>query len=281
MEKTQMMSTDPNKTIMGTAPTIQATMTIKPVQCPVCKSFNPIGVMFCVECGLIFDRAIDGDAFGAPTIKLNRLVDESGREHVLRPGENTIGRTGDIAIEDGRVSRLHASVTVRDGKYTLQDLGSTNGTKVNGTALPASEQRELSVGDRISFGGFEVQLSGDAVSQKTGAFVSTKTAAISAPTVEKPVAFVVWGSERSPLKMGINTFGRKSGNDVAIVDPYVSSKHGEIEVTEDSISIRDLGSTNGTSVNGNKLQPDQTVVLAEDDQIKLGEVEIRIVREQA
>jgi hypothetical protein len=41
---------DPNKTMMGNAPTINATVTIKPIQCPVCKTFNPGGVKFCVEC---------------------------------------------------------------------------------------------------------------------------------------------------------------------------------------------------------------------------------------
>ena len=56
---------DPNKTMMGTAPTLNATITIKPTQCPVCKTFNPAGVMFCIDCGLIFDRALPADAFGA------------------------------------------------------------------------------------------------------------------------------------------------------------------------------------------------------------------------
>src|SRR5438270_7168026 len=72
---------DPNKTMMGTGPSLNATATIKPTQCPVCMTFNPPGVMFCIECGLIFDKALPGDAFGAPAIQLPVLVDPSGREH--------------------------------------------------------------------------------------------------------------------------------------------------------------------------------------------------------
>ena len=91
-------SADPNKTMMGVAPTLNATQIIKPIQCPVCKTFNPAGVMFCVDCGLIFDRALDGDAFGAPAIQLPLLVESSGREHPVRPGVNTIGREGDVLL---------------------------------------------------------------------------------------------------------------------------------------------------------------------------------------
>src|SRR6476620_462202 len=89
---------DPNKTQLGTAPSLNATATIKPTQCPICKTFNPPGVMFCIECGLIFDKALPGDAFGAPAVQLPVLVDSSGREHPLRPGTSSIGREGDIQI---------------------------------------------------------------------------------------------------------------------------------------------------------------------------------------
>src|SRR5438045_1242426 len=126
---------DPNRTVMGMAPTLNATITIKPVQCPVCKAFNPAGMMFCVDCGLIFDRALPDDAFGAPAVQVPQLVEQSGREHPLRPGLNVIGREGDVMLVDGKVSRRHAQITMTDGRLVLEDLGSTNGTKVNGTAI--------------------------------------------------------------------------------------------------------------------------------------------------
>ena len=71
--KTQMgfgPNADPNRTLMVTGPQLNVTQTIKPVQCPVCKMYNPAGVIYCVDCGLIFERALDGDAFGAPAIQV-------------------------------------------------------------------------------------------------------------------------------------------------------------------------------------------------------------------
>src|SRR5262245_15057187 len=134
---------DPNKTVLGTAPILNATVTIKPVQCPVCKTFNPAGLMFCFDCGLIFDRALPDDAFGAPAVQVPQLVEQSGREHPIRPGINSIGREGDIMLVDGKVSRRHAQITDDEGALYLEDLGSTNGTKVDGKALIQGEKYVL------------------------------------------------------------------------------------------------------------------------------------------
>lgn len=54
----------------------------------------------------------------------------------------TIGRANaDIVINDSEASRQHAAIEVRDGSYTLVDLGSTNGTSVGGEKI--SEPVEL------------------------------------------------------------------------------------------------------------------------------------------
>lgn len=270
---------DPNRTIMGTAPTLNATVTIKPVQCTVCKTFNPAGVMFCVDCGLIFDRALPGDAFGAPAIQLPMLVEQSGREHPLRPGTNSVGREGDVMLIDGRISRRHAQFTNDGGQILVEDLGSTNGTKVDGTALGAGERKALSGGETISFGGFEVKLSmpGEAGANATAVISSNKTAAIAAPPrVEVAPAVLVGADQEYPLKAGLNSFGRKSENDVTIVDPYVSGKHGVIEVATDGTFFTDIGSTNGTMLNDAKLAPNMRTAITADDVIRLGSLEFRI-----
>jgi pSer/pThr/pTyr-binding forkhead associated (FHA) protein len=272
---------DPNRTLLGVAPTLNATQTIKPVQCPVCKSFNPPGVMFCVDCGLIFDRALPGDAFGAPAVQLPVLVEESGREHPLRPGTTVVGREGDILLADGRVSRRHAQVHHAEGALWVEDLGSTNGTKVNGDALAAGERRSLSGGEKISFGGVELQLSlpGSPSGNATQTFGSNKTAAMTAPPkVEAAPAMLETPDREYPLKLGENTFGRKAENDVQIADPYVSGRHGVIEVTEDAFYLTDTGSTNGTMLNDAKLAPNMRTQVDEKDVIRLGSLELRVRR---
>lgn len=279
VNRTQMLSGDPNRTIMGTAPTINATQTIKPVQCPVCKTFNPAGLMFCKECGLIFDRALPDDAFGAPTVQLPVLIDSNGREHPIRPGANTIGREADIMLADTQVSRRHASLVSTEGAFTIEDLGSTNGTRVNGQALAVGQKRELQPGDTLSFGTFDVklQLPGGGANV-TQAFVSNKTAAIKAPTIDESAAKLVADGQTWSLRAGVNTFGRKADNDVVISDPYVSGRHGVIEVGDDGVFLTDIGSTNGTMLNDAKLAPNMRTAMRDRDVIILGSLELRVVR---
>lgn len=59
----------------------------------------------------------------------------------------------DIVLSDKRVSRHHAEVVQRDGRWVVRDTGSTNGTAVNGKVLKEAVLRE---GDIISLGGLEI-----------------------------------------------------------------------------------------------------------------------------
>lgn len=63
----------------------------------------------------------------------------------------TIGREegNALRLNDERVSRYHAKVQVEDGDIILTDLDSTNGTRVNGTAI---QIRRLRAGDQVSIG---------------------------------------------------------------------------------------------------------------------------------
>ena len=268
---------DPNKTIMGSAPSLNTTVTIVPVQCPVCKSFNPPGVMYCNDCGLIFEMALDGDAFGAPAVQLPVLVESTGREHQLRPGANVLGRAGDIAFEDTRISRRHCQVNLDGQTVTVEDLGSTNGTSIAGQKLAQGQRSPLGNGEKISLGGFELTLSLPGETNKTLQAVSGRTAAISvAPTVSDSVAWLVFEDREVPLSPGSHTFGRKDGNDIVIADPYVSGKHGVFEASDDGVYLTDTGSTNGTVLNESKLTPNMRTKLGKDDVIRLGSVEVRL-----
>jgi adenylate cyclase len=77
----------------------------------------------------------------------------------LREGVTlVVGRapTSDVPIIDPTISRRHAEVEFHDGTITVRDLGSSNGTFVNGSRIDASP---VSAGDTITFGkvGFRVQ----------------------------------------------------------------------------------------------------------------------------
>ena len=85
--------------------------------------------------------------------------DHAGREYRLGPKRVLIGRTdqGDIVINDSSVSRKHASIESRDGRFLLQDLKSTNGTFVNGESI---DVHVLNHGDKIRIGRTVLQFLG-------------------------------------------------------------------------------------------------------------------------
>ena len=74
------------------------------------------------------------------------------RRFVLSNGVNTIGRepTCAVCINDPSVSRGHARIVVDDGRATLEDLNSKNGTQVMGQVIKAATV--LKDGDEVEFG---------------------------------------------------------------------------------------------------------------------------------
>ncbi|HEV8535055.1 MAG TPA: DUF3662 and FHA domain-containing protein [Candidatus Limnocylindria bacterium] len=92
----------------------------------------------------------------APKASLAVREGDDRREIALGPEPLAIGRDpqNDIVLDDRRVSRKHAEIRLRLGRYTLYDLQSTNGTYVNGRRVA---EVVLSDGDRVSIGGVELQ----------------------------------------------------------------------------------------------------------------------------
>jgi phosphoserine phosphatase RsbU/P len=100
-----------------------------------------------------------------PSSGINRLLDspavlilnvrvpgELPRRVVLDRPVLTFGRssTNDVPLADRTLSRVHARIEARNGTATLVDLGSRNGTSLNGSRI--SESIPLAMGDRISLG---------------------------------------------------------------------------------------------------------------------------------
>lgn len=103
---------------------------------------------------------LDRDALRAakPRAPQGAIVAREGsvrREVPLTADPITVGRDpkNDIVLDDRRVSRRHAEIRLRLGRYTLYDLQSTNGTFVNGRRIA---EMVLSDDDRITIGGAEL-----------------------------------------------------------------------------------------------------------------------------
>ena len=79
------------------------------------------------------------------------LEGPDGHHHLLKGAVCTIGRLSDsdIIINDQNVSRRHAELHAVGDTYELVDLGSTNGSKINGQRV---HRQALSDGDQVTFG---------------------------------------------------------------------------------------------------------------------------------
>jgi len=108
-----------------------------------------------VESGhtMVLDReALMKDRPRAPRASIEQ---RDGPAVPLGPDPVLIGRDpqNDVVLDDRRVSRKHAEVRLRLGRYTLYDLQSTNGTYVNGRRVA---EKVLEDKDKISIGGLEI-----------------------------------------------------------------------------------------------------------------------------
>jgi DNA-binding winged helix-turn-helix (wHTH) protein len=118
--------------------------------------------------GYAFCGSVVTEAGGLPAARAAgsaRLVWEK-RDIVLSPGENVLGRTPEalVWIDSVGVSRRHARILLTDAGAVLEDLGSKNGTYVNGVRLdrphPLVDGDEIRLGSvRIVFRTFSAPLS--------------------------------------------------------------------------------------------------------------------------
>lgn len=171
-----------------------------------------------------------------------------------------------IVVEAATVSWNHALIEARGSEWVLSDLGSTNGTAVNGTQLPPKMKVVLAPGDEIRLG--------DVV------FTFETTPA---PEAEPRAATVVIGKPATPsvtalgIKKGAGSGGRIPLDALPRVlgredvgDEYVSGRHLEIAEGAGGLVVRDLGSRNGTWLNGRQLEPDKPEKVEIGDELRLG-----------
>jgi ABC-type multidrug transport system ATPase subunit/pSer/pThr/pTyr-binding forkhead associated (FHA) protein len=136
----------------------------------------------------------------------------------------------DVVVDVATVSGRHARLTQVPGGYRVDDLGSSNGIGVN---APANRVNSATVTahDTLYLGGYPYPVS--RFEARIGAEVARLDVA------EQKAVFVLG---RTP-----------EAADVVVDAPTVSSRHAEVRRTGPRVEIRDLGSTNGTFVNGERI----------------------------
>jgi len=125
-----------------------------------------------------------------PTLKF--VLQDGSEVHTELLDESvTVGRLEEnqIQLPDASVSSRHAVLMLVEGGYVLRDLGSTNGTEVNGVRLQVGEDRGLAHGDRLVLGSVSALYT-------EGADAGDGSGGTALPDAEMEVASVGASSER-------------------------------------------------------------------------------------
>jgi len=164
-----------------------------------------------------------------------------------------------VVVEDESVGPIHAAIEREQSGFRLRRLTRVRPLTLNGR--PVEDQR-LGHADTVGLGGWE----GRSVCE--------------VPVASRMLRLVMTRGEREirvdlAVASAITVVGRLEG-DVLVDDPGISSRHFEIENFGPGLRfVRDLGSTNGTELNGAPLAQTRTP-FAEGDVLTIGRVKIEI-----
>ena len=197
-----------------------------------------------------------------PRLSMVRYDGLPGQVFPLSREATTCGRqSGEILFsDDATVSPRHCQFTISDERIRVEDLGS-----VSGTFLRLRSPRPLQVAEEIRLGRQLLRLEPFPRQAPAGDVVPWGSLD---PGYRLRLAQLLEGGgvgEIFPLKAGENVIGREAGDVVFPADRYVSGRHARLDVGEGSVTLTDLGSSNGTFV-----RMGGAVELAPGDQVLVG-----------
>lgn len=304
-----MLTTD--RTMVAPAAGMDATILGTTITCPICKTENSPSEKYCGECGFLLASTPVEDAALPDTTQMPRLTDASGqREYLLKEGANSIGREAtDVLLNDPTVSRGHARVILEAGSAYVEDMGSSNGTYAAGIRIQPGDRTQIVDGAELKFGSAVMTLilpapveaaepaaeDVNAPTEEIAAEESTaeivefadevmepvESEAVEVPAGPASVAKLVSPTDPTrefPIIFGSNTIGRRAGNDIVLEgDPYVSGAHAQLDADERGLWLTDIGSTNGTTLNGTRIGANMKMALNPGDEIVFGQTALNLV----
>lgn len=217
-------------------------------------------------------------------VEFARLVWKTGEtenEKFITQEGITIGRSSqnNLVIDDLAASRFHCKVLRDEAGFVLIDLESTNGTFLNDSRV--TENASLTNGDQIRIGKqiFKIQiayteLAGQTLIEEKFELPLEETRIVSEDS-GVPWLIVSSGTGKgstfnlSKKRMQIGRASRDKQWDIDLVDRSVSRPHAEIVQEKDAWVLVDLGSINGTTLNGVRVTGQQA--LKDGDVIGFGE----------
>ena len=189
-----------------------------------------------------------------------------------------VGRdsTSDVYLDHPSVSGSHTLFREYRGTYTLADLGSSNGTRINGDLEAGAVLKD---GSKISIGTSELHYTlvtpAEAGAEAEG---EDGTESAAAPATQSGVLLVKSGPAMGKsfrVEQGDLLIGRQAGyGGVSIDDPAISALHAMLRQMPRGARLYDLGSVNGTTVDDVAITG---VELNDGDVLKFGDAEVQFV----
>ncbi len=199
--------------------------------------------------------------------------------YVLLEGATaSIGRSrnNDICVAERHVSRRHAVITYRSGIFMIADLGSANGTFVNDQRIDSPYP--LASGDVIRL--FVPELLFSAMVTAEEQQHATRSGMLIRPphALDRPYLVVTAGPQEGEeflLDRAEMVVGRAAPGvpcDITLKDRSVSRPHARLECLPDGSGwgVVDLGSANGTWINGQRIRPEVCCPLKHGDVLAFG-----------
>jgi pSer/pThr/pTyr-binding forkhead associated (FHA) protein len=207
-------------------------------------------------------------------------------------------RDNDILLDTDLASRYHAELHLEHGRAYLKDRGSMNGTSVNGQKIwglaPLQGGDVLEIGgQRFRYEDLPPQASKSAARETPGSEDAGKQDAetIALPGLasqpaqsDVPAGWLTINSgpgagSSIEMKKPILIIGRSSTCDVFIPDASISRQHAQLIRQEHGWYAQDLGSRNGTAVNGQRLSVPHR--LEDGDTLTVGNIPLRYLATSA
>ena len=193
-------------------------------------------------------------------------------------GSYVIGRLDecDIHLPSSSVSRKHARLFVHNGRCYIEDLGSANGILVDGQRVVG--RRDLGTASQLRLGEYYLYLEFQRAQTASGEDQRVLQT-LFIPQDEDLFKLVRicdnFAGEEFVLSEVENTIGRTDENFILLSDSSISRYHSKVYRHGDHYQVQDLGSSNGSTLNGKALTAPQT--LKPQDRVKFGNVEFVFV----
>ena len=199
-----------------------------------------------------------------------RFKDGSQEPVALEAPGKTIGQGGvnDIVIDRKGVNGFHADLKVEGDSVTLTDVNTKISTMLNGDLIEGPTL--VRAGDTIAIGGVELEVFEEQVATESKTLVLSGTALLDIGTGGWSIV-----ADSGPEKGQVIAvkekilIGRALECDISILEPVLSRRHAELDLIGDELTLKDLGSSNGTYVNADKIAE---VVLKDGDVLRFFKV---------